>query len=133
MTNAQPAAIPTDIDRLAYEHASAKAAEDSARKRRLAVEDQILALIETNDEGTSTHTGGYYKISVNTGFTRKITDPQGLAAQLGVELFEMCVRTKYDLNLTGFKKLGEQVKAEATRFIESKPKKPSIKVDELQP
>lgn len=128
----QPTQQPTQLDQLAYDYICAKQAEDSARKTRIAIEERIAEAITLKDEGTASEAGGFYKVSVVTGYTRKIVDAQSIAKTLGPELFEMCVRTKYELNISGLKKLGEDHRAALTRFVESKPKKPAVKVEELK-
>ncbi|KZZ75263.1 hypothetical protein A3765_10605 [Oleiphilus sp. HI0130] len=122
---------PTQIDRLAYDLTVAKLCEEDARKKRIAIEEAILALADQKEEGTATTKGDFYKVSVVTGFTRKIVDPQGLAKAIGPEKFEACVRTKYELNMREVKALDDAASREATRFIEARPKKPSLKVEEI--
>lgn len=131
MTQTAQAPQPTDLDQLAFELTRAKKEENVARHRRIAIEARILSMLPLKEEGTTTEVGSFYKAKATSGFNRKITEALELANLLGPEMFEQVVRTKYELNLSSFKKLPELVRQNASKFIESTPKKPSISVEEI--
>lgn len=126
-------ATPTMLDKLAFEYAQAKAEENEARHKRLAIEEQILSIVELKPEGTATEEGEFYKVSATTGFTRKITEPVELSRAVTPEQFEKLVRVKYELNMRSLKALQDmapETYQTVSRFIEATPKKPSLEVEE---
>lgn len=125
---------PTTLDQLAFALEKAKAEESAAKANRLKIEDAIAAEIGVKDEGTTTQKTEFYKISTTGGVTRKITDLVQLMGAAG-ELSNSLVRTKHELNTTQLKAIrtgNPDLYIEISRFIETTPRKPSIKVEQIE-
>lgn len=134
MTNPAIDLKPLPIDELAHHLTVAKQREEEAKQHRVFIENELLKLIPSKDEGASHQLGQYYKATATFGITRKITEPQELARAIKPETFEKLVRTKYELNtrtLKSIQDLDPDTYKEVTRYIESKPKKAAVKVEEI--
>lgn len=126
---------PTRLDELAYRLEVAKEAENEAREARLEIEQELLSLIDLKEEGTSTAAGEFFKVSATTSFTRKITDLVGLHTVVGDAIFSDLVIQKHELSLKtlrGLQQFEPSLALEASRFIETKPSKPSLKVARVE-
>ena len=126
---------PTKLDELAYWLEVMKEAENEVREARLEIEQELLTLIELKDEGTSTTAGEFFKVSATTSFTRKITDLPGLHGAIGDDIFAQLVVQKHELNLKtlrGLQQFQPELALQASRYIETKPSKPSLKVARVE-
>jgi hypothetical protein len=122
---------PTALDHLAYQLEIAKEAEAEARDARLEIEQELVSLLTLKDEGSTTEKGEFYKVTATTSMTRKITDLSGLHGAVGDKVFADLVVEKHELNLKtlrGLQQFQPDVALEASRYIETKPSKPSLKV-----
>lgn len=96
------------LNELAREWLEAKAAEDSASKLRVAIEDQIVALTGKRDEGSQTHDLGPFKLTVKGVLYRKMDWDkwETVSRQIPVEYHP--VKLKPELDEKGIKWLQEQ-------------------------
>lgn len=122
------------IDTLSYHLANAKLREEEARQHRIALETAILELIPEKEEGSSSETGDHYKATATFGMTRKITNVTELSLAIDPELFNKLVRVKHEINTKTLKSLQDldpQKYLTVSRYLESRPRKPSVKVEDL--
>lgn len=134
MTNPALEIKPLPIDELSHLLLVAKQREEEARQHRLKIESMMLEILPAKEEGTVNQLGQYYKATASFGMTRKITEPVALSRAINPELFEKLVRTKYELNTKTLKSLQDldpETYKNVARFIETKPSKPSLKVEEI--
>lgn len=124
----------TELDQLAFDLANAKRQEDEAKALRYSIEEQIAAVVGVKDEGTTTQKTEFYKISTTGGVTRKITDLDALV-QVAGECQDKLIRYKAELNTRHLKAIQDANPAlymDLSRFIEAKPRKATVKVEEIK-
>ena len=124
------------LDQLAYDLMVAKAEEASANEARLEIEKKLLELLEKKDEGTVTVKTDYFKISATFGIDRKV-DPEivaSLSQELDEEQYQRLFKWTPGIDLKELRYLDEhkpEVYRLAAKAITAKPKKPSLKVEEI--
>ncbi len=127
----EPVTQPTELDVLAYEWRWACIEESEARKKKWRVEEQLLKLMgEENKLETE-----FYKIGITRGEERRITDPGMLELLCSAKGVQGLVKWKADLDGRKFTALREalpDVYREIAQYIEVKPRKPQLKIEELQ-
>lgn len=122
----------TTIEELVDQFIGAKAAETAATKRRVAIEEQMIALLGKRDEGAETH-------ELANGFKLTITGKQTYTADMAA-LQDICaklpqefrpIKTKVELDQTGAKYLRANepaIWAKLAKAITVKPAKTSVEV-----
>jgi hypothetical protein len=122
------------IDEAAAFLTLAKMQEQRATEARVEAERALLALLPSKDEGSVTHAGESYKVSITFGVNRTL-DAAALAAikdQVPAALFEQAITYKPALQLPGLRYLQSnepQAYALLAQAITAKPAKPSVKVE----
>jgi len=124
-----------NLNELALAWLQAKAREDAANETRLAIENQMLKMIETKPEGTTTTVLDDVKVTVTTRWTRSLDDGgvEAIHGLIPVELQPL--KTKVDLDTKGLAWLEEHrpdLYQIAARYVTSKPAKPGFKVTRIE-
>ena len=125
------------LDELAYELETAKMIEDSARRQRIEVEEQLSAVAGVKEEGSHTAKGEYYKVTTVAGFTRTLDPDKWLEVKkrLPISVAQKVVRTRLEVDtkqlksLQGLDPANYHIVAEA---ITTKPKKVSVRFQRLE-
>ena len=107
--------------------AAAKAEEEQARQRRLQIEEEILALMPSKDEGTVTDKDA--GITVTYKLTRTV-DTEALQARW-LELSaaaQAAFRWKAEVDLRALRTLDEADYKLAAAYITTKPAKPTVTI-----
>ena len=124
---------PQPVDVLGFELAKAKELEASAREKRVQIEQQLIEAIGATEDGATTQTGNYFKVTTTGKLTRKL-DVQAfnrIAAQLGEHA---PVKTTVSLDVRKLKKLAVDEPALFSMMldvIETKPAKTAVTVVEV--
>ena len=123
------------IDQLAFEWTKAKNAEMYANLSRIEIEKKILALFEPKEEGIVTKNTDFYKVSCTFSIDRKVDSDiaRSLAIQLGDE-YERIFKWEAKIDTKEMRFLIDkkpEVYALCARAITSKPRKPSLKIEEV--
>jgi hypothetical protein len=120
------------IEELVDQFIGAKAAETAATKQRVAIEEQMIALLGKRDEGSDTH-------ELTNGFKVTITGKQTYSADME-QLRAICaklpedmrpIKTKVELDQTGAKYLRANepaIWAQLAQAITVKPAKTAVEV-----
>lgn len=119
---------PATLNELAAAWRAAKAAEAAARDERLAIEEQMLALLPKKDEGSVTDADSGVTVSYKLTRTVDAEELQGAWHDLP-EHAQRAFRWKADVDLKALRGLQEfdaEAYAAAARFITAKPAKPTI-------
>ena len=127
---------PLALDQAAWELLEAKRLEDEARAKRLACEERVIALVGLKgDEGTQTAKTSFFKVTTSASLSRALKpDWQDLTAHLPRNVIEDCVRTKYEVSVSGLKRIATTVSSWYQDFLQAmvtKPSKPAVKVELL--
>lgn len=122
---------PLTLSDLVQLRIAAKRAEDDAIEARRNIDAQITALLPSEKtEGTVSEKLGDYKITVTYGVTRKVDaeeirtnwDKLSSGAQEAIDW-------KPSLSVSKFRKLSDVEMAQLSKFIETKPSAPTVKID----
>jgi hypothetical protein len=127
---------PATLADLAHALMNAKLAEEGAKRRRVELEDQIIALADVKDEGSTTvELANGFKLTTTGKLTYKVTTPGGIDAIRQIAegwTTGMCpLKTKTELDETGCKWLranAPHLWAQIAPVIEVKPAKTAVKV-----
>jgi hypothetical protein len=117
--------MPTTIETLAVALYDAKKAEDAAKEARVALEEEIAALVETPENGSKTVTAGALKVTVKRGFSYK-ADVQAI---LGLGLADPPLKTKIELNEKAYEEIRESdpgLYARISKFVTVTPRKVAV-------
>jgi hypothetical protein len=120
---------PTQIDIAAHAFNEAKKAEAQAREARIAAEEHLISLVGLKEEGTTTVKTDWFKVSTTGKLTRSVAD------DMPTEVWRMISRVKSELDVSALKKLATEnpdAYREATKYLITKPAKPSAKVELIQ-
>lgn len=125
----------SDIDTLALDLAAAKRIEDDARQSRIEAENKLIALLGAKDEGSQTHKGSQYKVTI----TGKISRTLDVAAWDSIkshipEKFHP-VRYKPEIDVKGLKWLAENeqgIYSTVCQAISAKPGKAAVTVEAIE-
>ena len=124
---------PQPVDVLGFELAKAKELEASAREKRVQIEQQLIDAIGAKEEGATTQSGNYFKVTTTGKLTRKL-DVKAFN-QIAPTLGEHApVKTTVSLDVRKLKKLAVD---EPVMFnmmldvIETKPAKTAVTVVEV--
>ena len=96
------------LNELAREWLEAKAAEATASEKRIAIEEQIVALTGYRDEGSQIHDAGPFKITVKGVVYRKMDWDKWAYVSRQIPIEYHPVKLKPELDKTGLKWLQEQ-------------------------
>ena len=124
---------PQPVDLLGFELAKAKELEASAREKRVQIEQKLIEAIGAKEEGATTQSGNFFKVTTTGKLTRKL-DVQAfnrIAAQLGEHA---PVKTTVSLDVRKLKKLAVDEPALFSMMldvIETKPAKTAVTVVEV--
>ena len=124
------------IEQLSQEWLEAKHAEVQALEKRREIEEEILSMIQTRDEGTTSENIGDLKLSVTFKMDRKV-DANAVQEAWNVlpPLVQEAFIWKPDLVLRHARAI-ESANPEAykvlAKFITIKPARPSVKVEIIQ-
>lgn len=121
------------LDDLVHQLVNAKHAEEGAKKIRVGIEERILALVPTKEEGSSTTTlDNGFKLTCTGKLTYSCEDPRALAeACAGWPANMIPVKTEIKLDDSGCKWLrvnDPTAWATVARFVTVKPAKTAITV-----
>jgi len=125
------------LDELAAAHLEAKENLAAAQAKLNAINEQIVQVVGTKDEGSFSVDGDSYKITTTQPITRSVDSKlaKDVYAKLPRDIADGIFSWKPSLNLKLFRELEkyqpEHFKAVA-RSVTSKPGKPQIKVAEIQ-
>jgi hypothetical protein len=129
----KPIASPVTLDDLVVQLIAAKKIEDEAKAHRILVEDKIVAMTETREEGAVTvKTESGFSCTVTGSMTYKVDDIAVLIALTSDWKDNMRpIKTEVKLDTTGCKYLRAKEPAlwgKIAGFIEMKPAKFAVKV-----
>ena len=125
---------PQPVDLLGFELAKAKELEASAREKRVQIEQKLIEAIGAKEEGATTQTGNYFKVTTTGKLTRKLDVKafNQIAGQLGEHA---PVKTTVSLDVRKLKTLAVDEPAlyqlMCQTCIETKPAKTSVAVVEV--
>lgn len=122
-----------ELENLAAQWLSAKAAEAVAVERRRILEDQIAEIVafEAHSEGTTTMQAEGYTIKIAGRLTRKVDADliQELAAEHGLNsLLTTVCRWKPELEIKAWKALPEEHRAALSKAITTTAGRPSFAI-----
>lgn len=127
--------FPETLEDIVHQYINAKAAEEGARRIRVALEERILDMHPAPDEGsTTTALGNGFKLSVVAKLSYKCDDPREVAEACvgwGWEPSMVPVKTRLELDETGCKWLRHnepQAWAQLSRLVTVKPMKTTVSV-----
>jgi hypothetical protein len=119
------------LEQLVAARLAAKAVEVEATEKRRAIDMQIVAALNPNqDEGTVTTTVGDRKVQVSCSVNRKI-DAAVLLQEFPTLSDEVrnAFRWKPELDLRAYNALDPRLMKTAGRYITTKPSAPVIRID----
>ena len=124
---------PQPVDLLGFELAKAKELEASAREKRVQIEQKLIEAIGAKEEGATTQSGNFFKVTTTGKLTRKLDVKafNRIAAQLGEHA---PVKTTVSLDVRKLKKLAVDEPALFSMMldvIETKPAKTAVTVMEV--
>jgi len=123
----------SDLKQLSADWLKAKAEEAAANKRRVAIEEQIVALTGKRDEGSQTHEAEGFKVTVTGKVSRKMDWDkwEQVKSQIAPNLHP--VKFKPELDEKGVKYLqANEPEIYALLPIEVKPAKTAIEVKAIE-
>lgn len=116
------------LEKLATALYDAKKVEEGAREARVALEEEIAALVETPDNGSKTVTAGALKVTVKRGFSYK-ADVQAI---LGLGLADPPLKTKIELHEKAYEEIREKdsgLFAKLSKFVTVTPRKVAVSLN----
>lgn len=122
------------IDEAAQRLVALKLAEAKATAERIDAETALLLLVDCPAEGSKTHRGQQYKVTVTGNVNRRV-DEAALGAvreRLGPAMFEKAFRFKPEVSLSGIKYLRDnepELYLIASQAITATPGKSSVRVE----
>ena len=124
---------PQPVDLLGFELAKAKELEASAREKRVQIEQKLIEAIGAKEEGATTQSGNFFKVTTTGKLTRKLDVKafNQIAGQLGEHA---PVKTTVSLDVRKLKKLAVDEPALFSMMldvIETKPAKTAVTVVEV--
>ena len=125
---------PQPVDLLGFELAKAKELEASAREKRVQIEQELIEAIGAKEEGATTQSGNFFKVTTTGKLTRKLDVKafNQIAGQLGEHA---PVKTTVSLDVRKLKTLAVDEPAlyqlMCQTCIETKPAKTSVAVVEV--
>lgn len=123
---------PPTLAKLSQRWLNAKEDEQTAKDRRLTVEEQIAAMVTGELEGTANAQDGEYKVKVTRKLTRTLDMDAYLAIKSQIPIAVDPVIYKPDLDLKKLRAIeiaNPDLYKVCTAFITVKPAKASVKVE----
>lgn len=126
----------TDLDTLAARLLQAKAAVKAAQQTVLSIEQDIIAAVGVEDEGSFTVRSDNFKVTTTQPVTRSVNKAtvEAIRREMPEDLFQAMFDFKPSLNVKLFKECRElrpEVYALAAKAVTSKPGKVAVKVEEV--
>lgn len=127
-------AINTDvtIDQLVSDLVAAKRDEAAANKRRVAIEDKIVAMLGKREEGAETHeltSGMKVVITGKVSYSADMDALQEICAKMPIEMRPIKVKTELDSTGCKYLRANEPVIwAKLAKVITVKPAKTSVEI-----
>lgn len=124
--------VPPTLAKLSQRWLNAKEDEQTAKDRRLAVEEQITAMVTGEIEGTANAQDGEYKVKVTRKLTRTLDIDAYLAVKAQIPISVDPVIYKPDLDLKKLRAIetaNPDLYKVCTAFITVKPAKASVKIE----
>jgi hypothetical protein len=124
----------SNIDGLAADWLIAKADEAEANKRRIEIEEQLIACLETKPEGAITHKLEHFKVTLNQPITRKVDEKAWALVKHLLPDDLHPIKVKIEADATGMKWLAENEStlwASVASAFETKAGKIGVKVEGL--
>jgi len=133
MADAKKKARP--IDHLAFELAKAKKLEAEARDNRVEAEQRLIDAIGAKEEGATSQSGNYFKVTTTGKLTRKLDVKAFAEIKSKFRCRPAPVKTTVSLDVRAFKKLAVEepdlYQLMCETCIETKPAKTSVAVVEV--
>lgn len=122
------------IDTLAAELEAAKIAEAQATAVRIDAERALVNALGVRDEGSETHRGSAYKVTITGVVNRRVAVAalDAVRARLAPPIFEQAFRYKPEVIAAGVKYLRNnepELYAIAAQAITATPGKPQVKIE----
>ncbi len=118
------------LEQLAVDLYDAKDKENEAKAERIAVEEQILALVDCPEEGSVTVPAGKLKITVRKGFSFSADVPammDGMTSIAPVEDLPLVLKREFDEKAyKAMEKDRPEFFRQVSQYVTSKPKKPAV-------
>lgn len=121
------------LDKLASDLLEAKKLEAQAKKHRIAVEEQIVMLVGSPDEGQRTHESDFFKVTVKGGVSRK-ADFKAMRELEGIGENLLPIKQNDELDLEGLRWLEANMPEVHTKLltvITTTPRKTAVTVKEV--
>ena len=113
----------------------AKAQEQKAKEERMALEQQILDLVGSKEEGTTTAEADGYRIKTVGKLTRSIDTNAVQADWDNLDpAIQKCIKWKADIdtkNLRSLESMRDDLVPVIAKYMTTKPAKPSVTIEEL--
>ena len=125
----------SNIDTLALELSEAKHIEEAARLARIEVENRIIAELGIKDEGSQSHKGEQYKITITGKINRTLDIAAWDSVKNHIPEKYWPVKFKPEIDVTGLKWLRENeagIYATACQAISAKTGKPSVTLEVIK-
>ena len=125
----------SNIDGLAADWLSAKAEEQAANIKRLAIEKELTAALEAKGEGSIPHTLEAHKVTLTQPVTRKVDARKWETVKGKIPEALWPVKVTLSADAAGMKWLAEnetKLWAEVSTAFETKAGKIGVKVEELE-
>lgn len=122
---------PKTAEQLAQEWLEAKAEENSARAKRVAIEDALLEILPCREEGSQTNKLENGMRVVTEGRLTRSIDAKALADDWNdlPAIIQGTFQWKPDLKITCFKSLDDDHKSLIAKYVTTKPAKAGVKVE----
>lgn len=125
----------SNIDTLALELNEAKKLEEAARLSRIEVENRIIETLGVKDEGSQSHKGERYKITITGKINRTLDIAAWDAVKNHIPEKYWPVKFKPEIDVTGLKWLRENeagIYATACQAISAKVGKPAVTLEVIK-
>lgn len=124
----------SDLDTLSAAWMNAKKAEKKANEERVQIEEKIIALIGSKEEGSTTAKTDFFKVTTTGALDRKIDDDRALFEELPEEFAKRLLKWKADLSITELRYLQNNEPAIykiVEKHLTTKPRKVGVKVEAI--
>lgn len=127
----------TRLDTLCLALMRAKQDEEAARDTRIAIESEIVKLVEAKEEGSVTTSGEQFKVAVTFGVNRTVDRAalETIRTSMPPGLFFRAIDYRPAIDTAGLRYLRNnepEAYAQLAQAITAKPAKPSVRIDPLR-
>lgn len=124
-----------NLDELAYLLEQAKDKENAAKAQRIDLENQIASLLSHPPEGSKTHTGDWYKVTVKGAINRTV-DKAGLTENTTIPqaIKDKVFNWKPSINLSGYRYVQNnepELFNQISEYVTSKPGKTAVTIKRI--